>query len=143
MHVLLTGAIEVEEAMALVAARLGRTVGDEPGASPVRALPAPVGVRLVAVDVPEATQARVALRLAAPSLAQADATAMRALNDALAGSGTNDRLNRRTREELGASYGVGATWINRPDIASWTLSTAVGTDAASLVLVAIDEVLLM
>lgn len=103
------------------------------GALPVAA---PAEGQLVAIDLPDAPQATIRVRLAAPPSTDPDSATMRVANLVLGGTFAA-RLNRNLREERGLTYGADSGYRRDETWGAITISVAV---PASAVGVAIGEI---
>ncbi|MEC8425462.1 MAG: insulinase family protein, partial [Myxococcota bacterium] len=116
--------------------------GGSTGAALPDSPPPAGGARLVLVDHPGATQVLVRASLPAPGLGDPGLAAVRLLTELL-GGGFTSRLNARLREELGITYGAGATLALARSHGRMLLDTTVAPDDVVLALEEMNHALLM
>jgi len=116
----------------LDAAELLERVGAAFGAWPAREIsdagpplpaPAPTARRILVVDRPDLTQARISLAHDGISRTNPDRIAASLLNEAIGGSGFSSRLMQRVRADAGLTYGVSSGFSLRRGGGTFAVST--------------------
>ena len=104
--------------------------------------PPPRGPMVVLVDHPGASQVLVRASLPAPGRLDPELASFEILTELL-GGGFTSRLNHRLREELGITYGAGASLSLAATHGRLLMDTTVAPDDAALALDELNDALLM
>jgi zinc protease len=130
-----TGDMTLEEAKALCEP-LAQTLGGNGEAGELPLVVPPKKKRVVAIDMPDAKQAIIRLRMPAPRLEDAETAAVYLANWSLGGHFMS-RLNRNIREEKGLTYGVYSRFASTKTMGALTVQLDVAKENAS---VAVQEI---
>ncbi|MBW2540885.1 MAG: insulinase family protein [Deltaproteobacteria bacterium] len=102
-----SGDLDASELLDRVGAVFGAwPAGEVPDPGPPLPAPTPTERRILIVDRPDLTQARITLAHEGISRAHPDRIAAGLLNEAIGGSGFSSRLMQRVRADAGLTYGV-------------------------------------
>jgi zinc protease len=117
---------DVEERLKSLVSGIG-TAGERP--APIPFTP-PTGQRVIAIDLPDNPQTRIALRMGAPLYDHADRQAAEVVNYALGGHFLS-RLNTNLREEKGLTYGARSSYYSDRQRGTWVIGVDVATENAA------------
>jgi zinc protease len=119
-----SGDLDAAELLDRVGAAFGAwPAGAIPAAGPALPAPAPTARRILVVDRPDLTQARIALAHEGIARTNPDRIAANLLNEAIGGSGFSSRLMQRVRADAGLTYGVGSGFSLRRGGGTFAVST--------------------
>lgn len=137
--VLVAGDVTPEQVVAVVESAW---VGGGPGAPPLEPAPPAREPRLILVDHPGASQALVRASLPAVGVVDPGLPALRVVTELLGGA-FSSRLNARLREDLGITYGAGASLSLGTRHGRMLMDTTVAPGDAGLALDELNDALLM
>jgi len=119
-----SGDLDAAEFLDRVGAAFGAWPAREiPDAGPPLPAPAPTARRILVVDRPDLTQARITLAHEGIARTDPDRIAASLLNEAIGGSGFSSRLMQRVRADAGLTYGVGSGFSLRRGGGTFRVST--------------------
>jgi zinc protease len=119
-----SGDLDADKLLERVAAAFGAwPAGEIPDAGPTLPAPTPSERRILIVDRPDLTQARITLVHEGISRTDPDRIAASLLNEAIGGSGFSSRLMQRVRADAGLTYGVSSGFRLRRAGGNFAVST--------------------
>ena len=119
-----SGDLDAGELLERVGAAFGAwPAGEIPDAGPPLPAPTPTARRILVVDRPDLTQARITLAHEGISRTDPDRLAASLLNEAIGGSGFSSRLMQRVRADAGLTYGVSSRFSLRRGGGSFAVAT--------------------
>jgi len=101
----------------------GWAAGEIPQPGPPFRAPTPTARRILIVDRPDLTQARITLAHEGISRTNPERFAASLLNDAIGGSGFSSRLMQRVRADAGLTYGVNSSFSLQREGGTFTVAT--------------------
>jgi zinc protease len=119
-----SGDLDARELLDRVGTAFGAwPAGEIPDAGPALPAPTPTARRILIVDRPDLTQARISLVHEGISRTHPDRLAASLLNEAIGGSGFSSRLMQRVRAEAGLTYGVNSRFSLHRGGGTFTVAT--------------------